>query len=135
MADKFSARITGIRATRGKMAFLRQAVIVENVAEMQITVKRIEAEAKRIAPRKTADLLRTINSEVESSDRRVTGLVGANKKYAPKLEDPDNDLKHRTRKGFLGKPTPFLVPALQRNFSKISSGVAKAVKRAVRRVT
>ena len=136
MADKFSARITGIKATNGKMAFLRKAVIVENVAEMQVIVKRIEAEAKRIVPKsKVAQLIKTVNSEVESTNRKVTGLIGANKTYAPKLEDPKSNLKHASRKGFIGKPTPFLVPALQRNFSKISSGVAKAVKRAVRRAT
>lgn len=133
MADKFSARITGLRAARGKMSLLGSLVISENADEMEITVKRIEAETKRTVARKTADLLRTVNSEVEKSKTRVIGLVGMNKVYAKRLEDTDLDLRHRSRKGFIGKRTPALLPALRRDFTKISASVAKATKRAVRR--
>lgn len=133
MADKFSASITGLRAARGKMALLGGLVLAENADEMEITVKRVEAETKRTVPRKTADLLRTVNSEVERTKTKVTGLVGMNKVYAKRLEDPDLDLRHRSRKGFIGKRTPALLPALQRDFTKITSSVAKATKRAVRK--
>ncbi len=133
MADKFSARIIGLQATRGKMSLLGSLVLSENVDEMKVTVKRIEAETKRTIARKTADLLRTVTSEVETSKTKVTGLVGMNKVYAKPLEDPETTLKHRSRKGFIGKPTPSLLPALRRDFSRTSAGVAKATKRAVRR--
>ncbi len=135
MADKFSARITGLRAAKGKMRLLTRVVTEENAEEMEVTVKRIEAETKRTIARKTADLLRTANSEVETTPRRVTGLVGLNKVYARPLEDPDLDLRHRSRKGFIGKRTPALGPALRRDFSRISNSVAKATKRGIRRAT
>ena len=133
MADKFSARIVGLRAARGKMSLLGSLVLSENVDEMKITVKRIEAETKRTVARKTADLLRTVNSEVETTKMKVIGLVGMNKTYAKPLEDPKTKKKHRSRKGFIGKPTPSLLPALNKDFSRISNSVAKATKRAVRK--
>ena len=134
MADKFSARVTGLQGSRRKLRALVAAVKIENRDEMAVQVKNVEREAKRIVPRKDATLIRTINSEVEISIRKgVIGLVGANTKYAERLEDPDNDLRHRSRKGFVGRRTPYLMPALTRNFRKISQGVANATKRAVRR--
>lgn len=130
MARAFTATITGIRATKRKLSSVSDAVQIENARAMDIMVKRIEADAKRLVPRKTANLQRTITSEVEFSTRGgVIGLVGANTKYAKRLEDPKKGLRHRTRRGFIGKPTPYLIPALNKNFGPITRAIVGAVKR------
>ena len=135
MADGVTIKIKGIRTVMKKLSRLRAAVNEETADEMDGRVKDIEADVKRIIPRKTADLQRTAASEVE---RRAVqgpiGLVGVNKVYAKPLEDPSKGIKHRSRKGFIGKPTPFLIPALTKNLTKILSGLKKALKKAIQGV-
>ena len=134
MADKFTAKIKGLRTSQKKLLGLAASVTAETKDEMDIIVKDIEREGKRVVPRKSANLQRTINSEVEVSVfKGVIGLVGANTVYAEPLENPKNKTKHRTRKGFVGKPTPYLLPSLKKNFRKIVSGISRGVKKGVKK--
>ena len=133
MADNLKIKVSGLRGSQRKLAKLRAAVKNETRDEMAARVKDVETEAKRIAPRKTANLQRTISSEVEDKRAGPIGLVGVDTVYAPRLEDPTKGLRHRSRGGFLGKPTPFLLPALTRNARAIVSGITKAVRTAVRK--
>ena len=133
MADRISVKIRGLRATIKKLSALRRSVNTNTAEAMKIIVLDVEADAKRIVPRKTANLQRTITSEVEERARQgPIGLVGANTVYARRLEDPSKGLKHRSRKSFIGRPTPYLIPALTRNFRKIVKGISKAVKNSMR---
>ena len=133
MADGITIKIKGIKTVRNKLARLRVAVNQETADEMEGLVKDVEADAKRIVPLKKANLQRTITSEVERRKRQgPIGVVGANTVYAGRLEDPSKGLKHATRKGFIGKPTPYLIPALSRNLTKILNGLKKALKKAIR---
>lgn len=134
MPGRISVKVKGIKTTRKKFKQLRDAVRQNSVDALDRIVKRVEGDAKRIAPQDTSTLLRTIASEVEVLPRSIAGLVGVNVKYAKRLEDPDKGLKHRSRKGFIGKPTPFLVPALEKNFNRINAELSKGIKTAVRRV-
>ena len=134
MPGRISVKIRGIKTTRKKFKQLRDAVRQNSIDALDSIVKRIEADAKRIAPKKIGDLQRAINSEVEVRPASLAGLVGVNIKYAPRLEDPKKGLKHRSRRSLRGKPTPFLVPSLEKNFNRINSELAKGVKSAVRRV-
>ena len=132
MADRLSIRVKGIKAARKKMGDLKRNLQDEVFQDLSIQVKQVEREAKRIAPRDTGNLLRTISSEVEVLATKIQGLVGVNVKYALPLEVPESrDPRHRSRKGFIGRKTAFLLPALARNTSAIVSGIKKAVKRAV----
>ena len=134
MADKFTIKITGIRGARRKLAALAANLQEESADDMAIRVKDIEREAKRIVPKDTANLQRTITSEVEIKVGKIQGLVGANTKYALPLEAPKGrDPRHRSRKGFIGRMTAFLLPALTRLLRAIVKGQEKAVKRAVRK--
>ena len=134
MPGRISIKVRGIKTTRKKFKQLRDSVRQNSIDALDRIVKRIEADAKRIVPRDTANLQRTINSEVEVRPRSIAGLVGANTKYAKRLEDPKKGLKHQSRRSLRGKPTPFLVPALEKNFNRINSEIAKGVKTAVRRI-
>ena len=134
MPGKISIKVTGIKTTRKKFKQLRDSVRQNSIDALEGIVKRIEADAKRIVPRDTANLQRTINSEVEVRPRSIAGLVGANTKYAKRLEDPKKGFKHQSRRSLRGKPTPYLVPALEKNFNRINSEISKGVKTAVRRV-
>lgn len=132
MADRLIIRVKGIKTARRKLASLSANLREESADDMAIRVKDVEREAKRIAPRDTGNLLRTISSEVEVLATKIQGLVGVNVKYALPLEVPETrDPRHRSRKGFIGRKTAFLLPALARNTSAIVSGIKKAVKRAV----
>ena len=133
MADRITLTVKGLRASRRKVAVLRNAVRKETKDEMEIQVKDVERDAKRIAARKTAAHQRTINSAVELNPKGVVGLVGANQVYSPDLEDPEKDLRHRSRKALRGRPTPSLLPALKRNFRRIVRGQSNAVKRAIQK--
>ena len=132
MADRLIIRAKGIKAAQKKMGALKRNLQDEVFQDLSIRVKDVEREAKRIAPRDTGNLLRTISSEVEVLATKIQGLVGVNVKYALPLEVPETrDPRHRSRKGFIGRKTAFLLPALARNTSAIVSGIKKAVKRAV----
>lgn len=134
MADRLRINIKGLKAARKKLGALARNLQAESLEDMGIRVKDVEREAKRIVPRDTANLLRTISSEVEVRAGRIQGLVGANTKYALPLEVPESrDPRHRSRKGFLGRKTAFLLPALTKNLRAIVKGQEKAVKRAVRK--
>lgn len=134
MPGKISVKVRGIKTTRKKFKQLRDSVRQNSIDALDGIVKRIEADAKRIVPRDTANLQRTINSEVEVRPRSIAGLVGANTKYAKRLEDPKKDLKHQSRRALRGKPTPFLLPSLEKNFKRVVDGISSGVKEAVRRV-
>ena len=132
MADGITIKIKGIRALRKNLSRLRKSVNDETAKELEELVTDVEATAKRIVPRKTANLQRTITSEVEERARQgPIGVVGANTVYAKRLEDVRSGTKHRSRKGFIGRPTPYLIPALQSNLSKILKGIRKAIKLAI----
>ena len=132
MADRLIIRVKWIKAAQKKMGALKRNLQDEVFQDLSIQVKQVEREAKRIAPRDTGNLLRTISSEVEVLATKIQGLVGVNVKYALPLEVPESrDPRHRSRKGFIGRKTAFLLPALARNTSAIVSGIKKAVKRAV----
>ena len=133
MADDLKIKVKGLRGSQRKLAKLRAAVKNETRDEMAARVKDVEKEAKRIVPRKSATTQRTIVSEVEDKRAGPIGLIGVNAVQAPALEDPKKGLKHRSRGGFLGKPTLFLLPALTRNARAIVSGITKAVRTAVRK--
>ncbi len=134
MPGKISIKVTGIKTTRKKFKQLRDSVRQNSIDALEGIVKRIEADAKRIVPRDTANLQRTINSEVEVRPRSIAGLVGANTKYAKRLEDPKKKLKHQSRRALRGKPTPYLLPSLEKNFKRVIDGISLGVKEAVRRV-
>ena len=134
MPGKISVKVTGIKTTRKKFKQLRDSVRQNSIDALDKIVKRIEADAKRIVPRDTANLQRTINSEVEVRPRSIAGLVGANTKYAKRLEDPKKGLKHQSRRALRGKPTPYLLPSLEKNFKRVVDGISLGVKEAVRRV-
>lgn len=132
MADGITIKIKGIRALRKNLSRLRKSVNDETAKELEELVIDVEADAKRIVPRDKSTLIRTIASEVEKRARQgPIGVVGANTVYAKRLEDPSKRLKHATRKGFIGRPTPYLIPALQKNLSKILKGIRKAIKLAI----
>ena len=127
-------RAKGIRVAARKMKKVSAAINNETTDEMKVRIKDVEKEAKRIVPRKTANTQRTIASEVEEDAKKgPIGLVGANSPQSPRLEDPKKGLKHATRTGFIGRPTPFMLPALKRNQRAISAGIGKAVVRGARK--
>ena len=134
MPGRISVKVIGIKTTRKKFKQLRDAVRQNSIDALDGIVKRIEADAKRIVPRDTANLQRTINSEVEVRPRSIAGLVGANTKYAKRLENPKKGLKHQSRRALRGKPTPYLLPSLEKNFKRVIDGISRGVKEAVRKV-
>ena len=133
MPGRISVTVRGLKTTRKKFKQLRDEVRKNSIDALDRIVKKVEADAKRIVPRDTANLQRTINSEVEVRPRSIIGLVGANTKYAKRLEDPKKGLKHQSRRSLRGKPTPYLVPALTKNFNTIVRGISFAVKTGVKR--
>ena len=135
MARALTVKVTGIKTTQKRFKRLVDAVQSETAREMDTLVKDIEGDAKRIAAKKKGFHQRSINSEVEVGTRSgVIGIVGANQKYSKRLEDPDAGLKHRSRQGFIGKPTPSLLPALAKNHVRIVKGISRGVKRAIKKV-
>lgn len=133
MAGRLDIKVRGLKAARGSIRKL-EAEVRDNLGdEIEVLVKKVEGEAKRIVPRKTANLQRTIASEVEEKKGAVIGLVGANTIYAERLEDPKSGLRHASRSGFVGKPTPYLIPALSRNLKRIVAGISKGIRRATKK--
>ena len=132
MARTLQVKVVGLKTARNKVSRLRSLVKSEIIDEMEIMVKVVERDAKRRAAKDKGFHQRSINSEVEITKFQIIGLVGANQKYSKRLEDPDEDLKHRSRKGFIGKPTPSLLPALERNHKRIVRVNARAVKKAMK---
>lgn len=132
MARALQVKVVGLKTAIKKVSRLRSLVKSEIIDEMEIMVKVVERDAKRRAAKDKGFHQRSINSEVEITKLQIIGLVGANQKYSKRLEDPDEDLKHRSRKGFIGKPTPSLLPALEKNQKRIVRVIARAVKKAMK---
>lgn len=133
MAKILTIKVRGIKITRKLIKALEKNVRIDTADEMKIVILNIEGDTKRRAARKEGFHQRSINSEVEIEKKQVIGLVGANQKYSPRLEDPDKGLKHRSRKGFIGKPTLALLPALAKHHGRIVKGVSRGVKKAIKR--
>lgn len=133
MAGRLDIKVRGLKAARGSIRKLGAEVMDQLGDELEVLVKKVEGDAKRIVPRKTANLERTITSEVEEKKGSIIGLVGANTIYAKRLEDPKSGLRHASRSGFIGKPTPYLLPALTKNLKRIVSGVSKGIRRATKK--
>lgn len=132
MADVITTRITGLTKTLSKFGRIPKILLDELEEEFGVLVLRIEAKAKSLVPRKSGNLFRTIASEVERDLFNVKGLVGANTVYA-KRQELDTTFRHRSRKGFIGKPTPYLFPALKANLIRVNRGIINAVRKAAKR--
>ena len=134
MAQALTVKVKGLKTARKNFSKLKSAVNKEIFNEMEILAFMVEADAKRRAAKDKGFHQRSITSEVEVKKGQVIGLVGANQKYSKKLEDPDADLRHRSRKGFIGKKTPSLLPALAKNHRRIVNKIAGAVKKAIKKL-
>ena len=94
--------------------------------QISIKVRGIKTTRKKF--KQLRDSVR--QNSIDALDRIVKRIEAD----AKRLEDPKKGLKHQSRRSLRGKPTPYLVPALEKNFNRINSEIAKGVKTAVRRV-
>lgn len=125
-----------------------------------LELKRIQADAKRLAPVDTGQLRNSIVTNVErDSELDFVGTVGTNVNHAPYVEfgtgpvgekstkyaPPDMTLSYRSD-GWVfptddgefryteGQPAkPFLYPAYKQNEEKVKKGIANAVKNAIKK--
>lgn len=133
MADRVKVKVRGLRETQRNMRALSRNTARRVEMAVEDSADQVVSTASRLVPVKTSRLLRTINQQRTAAPRgTIRHVVGADTEYARFLEDPEGNRKHRSRKGRIGKPTPFLFPAVQLNFKNIERNVTKAVRAAIR---
>ncbi len=130
MAFGLKVRIRGSRKLARKLRLLVFAgddIIERGVVRALLIV---EAEARRRVPKKSGRLERTGRSAItERKPGLIRGSLGFNTKYAARLEL--EALRHRSKPGFVGKPTPYIMPALLSKKSDIVIEIARATREAI----
>ena len=127
-------------------------------------MKRIQSDAKRMAPVKTGQLRNNITADVtrDAATADIVGTVGTNAAHgiynelgtgpvgeaSPKMAPPGVTLKYKKTGWSYEDPKtgkrvwtmgmaarPFLYPALKQNEAQVKENIAKAIKRAQRRAS
>jgi len=129
-------------------------VIDETRKGITRSVIQIEADAKRIVPKDTNNLMRTLTHEVVTHGNDITGRAGSNATYAKVVEDgrragapmpPEGSLLAWMRRHGIDvsaefavrraisrrgtRPQPYLKPALDKNRPEITRQMMAVLKR------
>ena len=141
-------QITGLNRLFGAIQTAPEVLVAAELEAMQLSVHTVEAEAKRLVPRRTGRLFSSIEARVEQQPGVIEGRVFTNVEYAPPVEfgAVAHEIAPVTAQALRfeiggrtvfaarvhhpgNKPRPFMRPALERSVPAIREYFAVAMRK------